>query len=184
MDNILPDLEERMEKAIAALQKEFSGLRTGRASADLLTPVTVEAYGSMMPLNQVSTVSVSGARQITVQVWDAGLTTAVEKAISNSGLGLNPSSEGNIVRINLPELNEERRKELIKVVSKYAENGKVSIRNVRRDGMDIIKKAEKDNAIGEDESHDIGEEIQKLTDKMVAKIDELSSAKEEDIMKV
>ena len=184
IEAILSDLSNRMDGAVNALKTEFSGLSTGRASTDLLNPVVVDAYGSQMPLNQVGTVSISGTRSLSVQVWDAGLADATEKAIREAGLGLNPSSEGNVIRINLPELNEERRKDLIKVARKYAENGRVSIRNVRRDGMDKVKKAEKDNLISEDDVRRYSDEIQKATDAAVKLVDDSLASKESDIMQV
>jgi ribosome recycling factor len=144
----------------------------------------VEAYGAAMPLSQVATVSVSGTRALSISVWDAGLVSATEKGIRDSGLGLNPSSEGNVIRINLPELNEVRRTELVKVARKYAESARVSMRNVRRDGMDAVKKAEKDNEITEDDGRTFSDDIQKIADKMVKDVDDLLGEKESDIMKV
>ena len=181
IEAVISDLSKRMDGAVSALKTEFNGLRTGRASADLLAPVVVDAYGSKMPLNQVGTVSVSDTRSLSISVWDAGLVQATEKAIMESGLGLNPSSEGNTIRINLPELNEESRKDLIKVARKYAENARVSVRNVRRDGMDTIKK---DEALSEDDSRNFGEQVQKVTDTAVKTIDESLASKEADIMQV
>lgn len=181
---VLSDLTTRMDGALSALKHEFNGLRTGRASADLVAPVMVEAYGAPMPLSQVATVSVSGTRSLSISVWDSGLVSATEKAIRDSGLGLNPSTEGNVLRINLPDLNEERRAELVKVARKYAESARVAVRNVRRDGMDAIKKAEKDGDITEDDSHKYADDIQKLADKKVADVDAALASKEEDIMKV
>ena len=174
------DLKRRMQGAIDVLQTEFSGLRTGRASASLLDPVIVDVYGSKMPLNQVGTISVPESRLLSVQVWDAGQTDAVVKAIRDSGLGLNPQPEGNVIRIPIPDLNEERRAELTKVAGKYAEAARVSVRNVRRDGMDEIKK----DGESEDEQKRLSEEVQKLTDEMVAKIDSMLADKEKDIMTV
>jgi ribosome recycling factor len=174
-------LEERMDGALAALKSEFAGLRSGRASAQLLEPVVVTAYGSEMPINQVGNVSVSDARTLTVSVWDKGLVGAVEKGIRNSGLGLNPVTDGQTVRVPLPPMTEERRKELAKMVGKYGESAKVAIRNVRRDGMDDIKNA-KD--VPEDDQKKMQERVQKLTDEKVKKIDELQAAKEEEIMQV
>ncbi|HEY9080701.1 ribosome recycling factor [Magnetovibrio sp.] len=173
-----------MEGAIEVLHKEFSGLRTGRASTSLLDPVTVEAYGQAMPLNQVGTVGVPEPRMLTVQVWDKGMVKAVEKAIMDAGLGLNPQADGQLVRIPIPPLNEERRKELAKVAGKYAEETRVSVRNVRRHGMDELKKLEKDGAISEDELHQYSDEIQKMTDASVAKVDHALAHKEEEIMQV
>lgn len=184
IDAILGDLNSRMDGAINSLKQEFNGLRTGRASGDLLAPVMVDAYGAQMPLAQVATVSVSGTRSLSISVWDAGLVQATEKAIRESGLGLNPSTEGNVLRINLPELNEERREELVKVARKYAESARVSIRNVRRDGMDKIKKAEKDGDITEDDSRKYADDVQKVADKMVKEVDDTLASKESDIMTV
>ena len=183
-DNLMQDLKQRMEGAVTATQREFAGLRTGRANPELLAPIQVDAYGSMMPLNQVGNVSVSGNRGLSVQVWDKSLVAATEKAIRDADLGLNPMSDGDVIRINLPELNEERRKELIKVAKKYAENGRVAVRNVRRDGMDAVKKMQKDGEISTDEERLMGEEIQKLTDLHVKKVDEALDHKEKDIMTV
>lgn len=184
MDALMQDLKQRMEGAVTATGREFAGLRTGRANPELLSPVVVEAYGSPMPLNQVGTVSVSGNRGLAIQVWDKGLVAATEKAIRESDLGLNPMADGDVIRINLPELNEERRKELIKIAKKYAENGRVAVRNVRRDGMDSVKKMQKDGDISTDEERSLGEEIQKLTDLHVKKVDEALEHKEKDIMTV
>jgi len=178
------ELKRRMEGALASLHHEFSGLRTGRASANLLDTVMVDAYGAMMPMNQVGTVSAPEPRLLTVQVWDKSMVKAVEKAIANANLGLNPSADGQLVRVPIPALSEDRRKEMVKVAGKYAEQGKVAIRNVRRDGMDALKADEKDGKISEDEHRKQSEQIQKLTDDYVKKIDELMVAKEKDIMSV
>lgn len=181
MDALLADLKKRMDGAVVALQNEFGGLRAGRVSGDLLNPVMVDAYGSLMPLNQVGSVSVSGTRSLTISVWDKGLVSAVEKAIRESDLGLNPMSDGDVVRINLPELNEERRKELVKVARKYAESARVSIRNVRRDGIDTVKK---DDETSEDDVRRMSDRIQELTDAAVKDVDAALASKEEDIMAV
>jgi len=178
------DLERRMDGAISVLKTELSGLRTGRASANLLDPVMVSAYGSQMPLNQVGTVSVMDARMLSVQVWDQSLVSATDKAIREADLGLNPMVEGNVVRIPIPELNAERRQEMVKVAHKYAEQARIAVRHVRRDGMDKLKRLEKDHEIGKDESHDQGEEIQKMTDRHIASIDELMASKEQEIVQV
>jgi ribosome recycling factor len=178
------DLKRRMDGAVEILQKEYAGLRTGRASASLLDPVMVEAYGNKMPINQVGSVNVPESRLLTVQVWDAGLVKSVEKAIREAGLGLNPQPDGSLVRIPIPDLNEERRVELGKIASKYAEAARVSVRNVRRDGMDALKKAEKDGQMSQDEQKRSADEVQKLTDETIAKIDKMLSDKEKDIMKV
>jgi len=177
-------LTEKMNKALAVLDKEFSGLRTGRASANLLDPVVIEAYGSKMPLSQVGTVSTPDAKTITVQVWDKEMVKTVEKAITDANLGLNPSSDGQLIRMNLPTLSEERRKELVKLAHKYGENTKIALRNIRRDGMDILKKMEKDNEISKDEHHDHADEIQKLTDEFISKIDGTVKSKEEEILTI
>jgi len=180
----LDDLERRMKGAFEVLTQEFGGLRTGRASASLLDPITVDAYGSQMPINQVGTVSVPEARMISVQVWDKGLVGAVDKAIRNSGLGLNPIPDGTLVRIPLPELNEERRVELTKVAGRYAEQARVAVRNVRRDGMDLLKRLEKDGDISQDDHKIYADEIQEMTDRTVAQIDEALATKEKEIMQV
>lgn len=174
------DIERRMTGAVEVLQKEFAGLRTGRASASLLDPVQVEAYGNKMPLNQVGTVSVPEPRLLTVQVWDAGQVKAVEKAIRDAGLGLNPQPDGSTIRIPIPDLNEERRAELTKVAGKYAEAARISVRNVRRDGMDSIKNGDH----SEDEAKRLSDEVQKLTDTYIQKIDTMLADKEKDIMTV
>jgi len=178
------DLKRRMDSAVEVLHKEFGGLRTGRASTSLLDPVTVEAYGQAMPLNQVGTVGVPEPRMLVVQVWDKGMVKAVEKAIMDAGLGLNPQADGQMVRIPIPPLNEERRKELAKVAGKYAEETRIAVRNVRRHGMDELKKLEKDGEISEDEQHQFADEIQKMTDASVSKVDESLAHKEEEIMQV
>ncbi|MBU0800716.1 MAG: ribosome recycling factor [Alphaproteobacteria bacterium] len=178
------DLRRRMEGAYENLVSELSGLRTGRASASMLDPVMVDAYGSSMPLNQCGTVSVPEARLLTVQVWDQSLAKAVEKAIRDAGLGLNPQPDGAIIRVPIPELNTERRTELTKVAGKYAEGARVAVRNVRRDGMDTLKKMEKDGQISEDEQKRHADEVQKLTDKFVGDIDKKLADKEKDIMTV
>ena len=178
------DLTKRMDGAISALKHEFSGLRTGRASVNLLDPVMVEAYGQSMPINQVGTITVPEARMVSVQVWDKGMVGAVDRAIREANLGLNPITEGTVLRIPLPELNEERRKELVKVAHQYAEQAKVAIRHIRRDGMDHLKKAEKDHDIGQDEARGLSERVQKLTDEYIASVDEALSNKETEIMQV
>jgi len=178
------ELDRRMKGAVATLKSEFGGLRTGRASAALLDPVMVEAYGNTVPVNQVGSIATPEARMITVQVWDKGLAKAVDKAIRDAGLGLNPQMDGQLLRIPLPELNQERRKELSKLAAKYAEAARVSVRNVRRDGMDLLKRLEKDKKIGEDEHHTKGDELQKLTDANIKDIDAMLQAKEQEIMQV
>ena len=178
------ELDRRMNGAVATLKSELAGLRTGRASAALLDPVKVEAYGNSVPINQVGSIATPEARMITVQVWDKGLAKAVDKAIRDAGLGLNPQMDGQLLRIPLPELNEERRKELSKLASKYAEAARVSVRNVRRDGMDLLKRLEKDGKIGQDDHHTKGDELQKLTDAHVKDIDTALHTKEQEIMQV
>ena len=177
-------LTEKMHKALEVLNKEFSGLRTGRASANLLDPVIVEAYGSKMPLSQVGTVSTPDAKTITVQVWDKEMVKTVEKAIADANLGLNPSSDGQLIRMNVPPLSEERRKDLAKLANKYAENTKISLRNIRREGMDLLKKMEKDNEISQDEHHNYADEVQKLTDEFIKKVDNTTKTKEEEILTI
>lgn len=180
----LPALKDRMQKSIVSLRDELAGLRTGRASASLLEPVTVEAYGGRMPLNQVATVTVPEARMLSVQVWDRTLAGAVEKAIRNSGLGLNPAAEGTVIRVPLPELNEERRRDLTKVAHNYAEQARVAVRHIRRDGMDLLKKLEKDGDISQDDSRKQGDLVQQATDAAVADIDNVLAVKEQEIMQV
>jgi len=178
------DIKRRMAGASAALKTELSGLRTGRASAHLLDPVMVDAYGAQMPLQQCASVTVPEPRLISVNVWDRSLVKAVEKAIVDSNLGLSPATEGQTIRLRIPELNEERRKELVKVAHKYAENAKVAVRHVRRDAMDLIKKLEKDHAISKDDHDRYSAEVQKATDAGIAEIDHLLSAKEKEILTV
>lgn len=178
------DLKRRMDGALDVLKKEFSGLRTGRASVNLLDTVVVDLYGSKMPLNQVGTVNVVEARMLSVQVWDGSAVKSVEKAIRDSGLGLNPMPDGNNIRIPVPDLNEERRQELVKIAGKIAENARISVRNVRRDGMDNIKKMEKNGDISEDDLKRFSDEIQKLTDEAIKSADGSLVDKEKDIMTV
>ena len=178
------DLKRRMVGAQDVFTKELAGLRTGRASVNLLEPVRVDAYGSPMPLNQVATVGAPEPRLLTVQVWDRSLVKAVDKAIRESNLGLNPMTEGQLIRVPIPALTEDRRKDLIKVAHKYAEQARVSIRNVRRDGMDALKHMEKDGKITEDEHAKRGKQIQSLTDEFIKKVDEMLAAKEKDIVHV
>ena len=178
------DLERRMEGALASLSTEFSGLRTGRASVNLLDAVMVPAYGSTVPLNQVASVTVSDNRMLSVNVWDKTVVGATERAIRDSGLGLNPVTDGQNSRIPIPPLNEERRVELQKVAGKYAEAARVSVRNIRRDGMDTLKKMEKDGDISEDRHRALSDEVQKLTDLYVSKVDDALKAKEAEIMQV
>jgi ribosome recycling factor len=180
----ISDLKRRMQGAVASLKVELGGLRTGRASAAMLEPVQVEAYGSTMPLNQLATVSVPEPRLISVQVWDRSMVHAVEKAIVNSNLGLSPATEGQVLRLRIPELNEERRKDLVKVAHKYAEAGRVAVRHVRRDGLDTLKKLEKSGDLSEDEQTRLAAEVQKATDAVIGEIDQLVAAKEKEILTV
>jgi len=177
------DLERRMSGTMSALRTEFASLRTGRASASILEPVMVDAYGSIMPINQCGTINVPDPRMITVNVWDKGLLGAVEKAIRNSSLGMNPVVDGTILRLPIPELNEERRTDLAKVAGQYAESAKIAVRNVRRDGMDQIKKAKADG-MGEDDQKIWSDEIQSLTDAAITNIDSALETKQAEIMQV
>ena len=178
------DLKRRMEGALTALKHELGGLRTGRAAISMVEPVQVEAYGSHMPLNQVATVSVPEPRMLSVQVWDKSMVKAVETAIVNSNLGLSPATEGQVIRLRIPELNEERRKELVKVAHKYAEAAKVAIRHVRRDGLDVLKKSEKDHQISEDDEKRLSNDVQKATDAAIADVDKALATKEKEILTV
>ncbi len=180
----LDDLMRRMDGAVSVFKTEMAGLRTGRASISILDPLMAEAYGQMTPINQLATISVPEPRMISVQVWDKNNATAVERAIRESDLGLNPVVEGTLLRIPLPELNEERRQELVKVAHKYAEQARVAVRNVRRDGMDHLKKMEKAGNIGQDEQHAHGDDVQELTDGHIADIDAILANKEEEILTV
>jgi len=180
----LADLRKRMEGAFASLHKELSGLRTGRASGSLVEGVMVEVYGNMMPLNQVASISVPEPRMITLQVWDKSATQAVEKAIINANLGLNPSTDGQLIRLPIPDLTEERRREMVKIGSKYLEQSKIAVRNIRRDGMDDIKKGEKDGKLSQDEARAESDKVQKLTDEFIEKMDAAFHSKEQEIIKV
>jgi ribosome recycling factor len=180
----LNELKRKMDASVEALKKEFSGLRAGRASTGMLDPVMVDSYGSMMPLNQVANISAPEARLLTVTVWDRSMISAVEKAIRDSGLGLNPQTEGATIRLPIPAMNEERRKEMVKVASKYAEAAKVAVRNVRREGMDQLKKDEKDKLIAEDQRERSEKDVQKATDDTIAKVDVTLEHKEKEIMEV
>jgi len=180
----IKDIKRRMDGAVESLKKEFSGLRTGRASAGLLDPIKVEAYGQLTPINQIGTVTASDARMISVQVWDHNLAPAVDKAIRNSSLGLNPVMEGPSIRIPIPPLNEERRAELAKTAGAYAEQARVAVRNVRRDGMDGLKRAEKDGEISEDEQKKFADQVQKATDAKISEIDEMLKSKQDEITQV
>jgi ribosome recycling factor len=178
------DIKRRMQGSLAVLKTELSGLRTGRASPHLLDPIQVDAYGSMMPLNQVASVTIPEPRLIAVNVWDKSLVHAVEKAIVNANLGLSPATEGQVLRLRIPELNEDRRKELAKVAHKYAEAAKVAVRHVRRDGLDVVKKLEKDHKVSKDDHDRLSSDIQKATDQSIADIDHMLAAKEKEILTV
>jgi ribosome recycling factor len=180
----LKELERRMRGAIDALKKEFGGLRTGRASIHLLDPVIVNVYGARMPINQVATVSTPDARTISVQVWDRGQVTAVEKAIREANLGLNPVTDGALIRLPIPALNAERRQELVKVAHKYTEHARVAVRNVRREGMELLKKLDKDGQMSQDDHHKSSAKVQELTDKLIKEIDQALAAKEAEIKQV
>ena len=176
------DLQRRMHGAVEALKHDLAGLRTGRAAPSLLEPVTVEVYGAHMPLNQVATISAPEPRMLSVQVWDRSNVSAVEKAIRSAGLGLNPMTDGQNIRLPIPDLTEERRKELAKLASQYAEKARIAVRNVRRDGMDHLKTDEKKHEISEDERKRLETEVQKLTDDVIKEVDEASAAKEKEIL--
>jgi ribosome recycling factor len=180
----LADIKRRMTGASGVLKTELSGLRTGRATPSLVEPITVEAYGSNMPLSQVATVAIPEPRLISIQVWDKSVVSAVEKAIRDSNLGLNPNTEGQVIRLRIPDLNEDRRKELVKVAHKYAEAAKVAIRHVRRDGIDLLKKAQKDGHVSEDETKRHEAEVQKATDAAIAEVDTMLAHKEKEILSV
>lgn len=183
-NSIKADATARMEKTLDTLKNDFGGLRAGRAHASLLDNIMVEAYGNPVPISQVGTISVPDARTLSVSVWDKGVAKSVEKALRESDLGLNPVSDGQLIRIPIPPLSEERRKELVKIAGKYAEQNKVAIRNIRRDALDDVKKLKKDNAISEDDEKRYSNEIQKLTDDSIKKIDDLLAQKEKDILQV
>ena len=180
----LDDYKRRMEGALSALKAEFAGLRTGRASASLLEPIHVEAYGASSPLNQVANINVPEPRMLSVQVWDKGLVVAVEKAIRSSGLGVNPITDGQVIRVPIPPLSTERRAELAKLAGKYAELARVAVRNVRRDGMEHLKRLEKEHVISQDEHKKLADQVQQATDQFVKKVDEATQHKEEEIMQV
>src|SRR6201997_2014361 len=183
-DSLLTDLRRRMDGALEVLRKEFGGLRTGRASASLLEPIMVSAYGNTVPLNQVASINVPEPRLITVQVWDRGVVKAVDKAIRESGLDLNPQTEGQTIRVPIPDLNEERRRNLTRVAAKYAEQARVSVRNVRRDGIEALRRLEKDGEISQDEHRKVEKDIQQLTDDRIKRIDETLAQKDKEILQV
>jgi ribosome recycling factor len=178
------EIKRRMHGAIEALKHDFGGLRTGRAAVSLVDPINVDAYGASMPLNQVATVTVPEPRMLSIQVWDRGLVIAVEKAIRASNLGLNPQTEGQVIRLRMPDLTQDRRKELVKVAHQYAEKARIAVRNVRRDGMDMLKRSEKASEISQDEHKVLADKVQAMTDAHIKKIDEALAAKEKDIMQV
>lgn len=180
----LNDIKRRMAGAVTSLKSDLASLRTGRATSNLLDPIQVEAYGARMPISQVATVSVPEPRLLSVQVWDRSMVAAVEKAIRESDLGLNPQTEGQVLRLRIPELNEQRRKEMVKVGHKYAEEARVAVRHVRRDGLDLLKKLEKDGHMSEDDASRQSEQVQKATDQHVVEIDQALAAKEKEIMHV
>jgi ribosome recycling factor len=183
-DQLLTDLRRRMDGAIEVLRKEFGGLRTGRASASLLEPIIVPAYGNNVPLNQVASINVPEPRLITVQVWDRSVVKAVDKAIRESGLDLNPQTEGQVIRVPIPDLNEERRRNLTRVAAKYAEDARVSVRNVRRDGVEVLRRQEKEGEISQDEHRKLQREVQHLTDEFVKRIDDALAQKDREILQV
>jgi len=183
-DVLLKDLRRRMDGALEVLRKEFGGLRTGRASASLLEPIMVNAYGNTVPLNQVASINVPEPRMITVQVWDRGVVKAVDKAIRESGLDLNPQTEGQTIRVPIPDLNEERRRNLTRVAAKYAEDARVSVRNVRRDGIETLRRLEKESELSQDEHRKQQREVQHLTDEYISRIDEALTQKDGEILQV
>ena len=183
-DPLLTDLRRRMDGALEVLRKEFGGLRTGRASASLLEPIMVNAYGNTIPLNQVASINVPEPRLITVQVWDRGVVKAVDKAIRESGLDLNPQTEGQVIRVPIPDLNEERRRNLTRVAGKYAEDAKVSVRNVRRDGIEVLRRREKEADISQDQQRKLQQDVQHLTDDYIKRIDEALAQKDREILQV
>ena len=183
-DVLLKDLRRRMDGALEVLRKEFGGLRTGRASASLLEPIMVNAYGNTVPLNQVANINVPEPRMITVQVWDRGVVKAVDKAIRESGLDLNPQTEGQTIRVPIPDLNEERRRNLTRVAAKYAEDARVSVRNVRRDGIETLRRLEKESELSQDEHRKQQREVQHLTDEYISRIDESLTQKDREILQV
>jgi ribosome recycling factor len=183
-DTLVNDLRRRMEGAVEVLRKEFAGLRTGRATSSLLEPVTVEAYGNTMPLNQVATVSAPEPRLIVVQVWDRAVVKATDKAIREAGLGLNPQTEGQVIRVPIPDLTEDRRRDLTRVAAKYAEAARIAVRNVRRDGLDGLKRKEKDSEISQDLQRKLQHDIQTLTDQTIKHLDEMLAQKDKEILQV
>ena len=180
----LSDIKRRMQSTVSSLSKDLGSLRTGRATPSLLDPIQVDAYGTSMPMAQVATVSVPEPRLLSISVWDRSMVTSVEKAIRESDLGLNPQTEGQTIRLRIPEMNEQRRKEMVKVAHKYAEEARVAVRHVRRDGLDVLKKQLKDSAIGEDEEKRQAGDVQKATDEAIAEIDGVLGGKEKEIMQV
>ncbi len=184
LNQLKQDLTRRMDGAMETLRREYAGLRTGRANPGLLEPVRVEAYGTEMPITQVGTIGVPEPRMITVQVWDRAMVKAVDKAIREAGLGLNPQTEGQVIRVPIPDLNEERRRELTRVTARYAEQGRVSVRNVRRDGVELLRRREKDADISQDQQRKLQQEVQHLTDDYIKRIDEALAQKDREILQV
>lgn len=180
----IAEVKRRMDGALASLKHDLNGLRTGRASASLLDPLQIDAYGALLPISQVATVSVPEPRLLSVQVWDRGMTGAVEKAIRESNLGLNPQTEGQSIRLRIPEMTQDRRKELVKVAHKYTEAARVAVRHVRRDGMDLLKRIEKDGTVSEDDGKRLSDQVQKATDAAIIEVDKLLAAKEKEILQV
>lgn len=178
------DLKRRMQGAVKSLKEDLASLRTGRASSSLLDPIQVDAYGALLPMSQVATVTVPEPRMLSVQVWDRSMVNAVEKAIRDSNLGLNPQTEGQVIRLRIPELNEQRRKEMVKVAHQYTESAKIAARHVRRDGIELLRKIEKDGAMGKDEVARLTEQVQKVTDQTISDIDAALAHKEKEIMQV
>ncbi|MBV8889938.1 MAG: ribosome recycling factor [Alphaproteobacteria bacterium] len=183
-DELMKDLRRRMDGALEVLRKEFGGLRTGRASVSLLEPVMVTAYGGTMPLNQLANVNVPEPRMITVQVWDRAMVKAIDKAIRESGLGLNPQTEGQVIRVPIPDLNQERRRELTRVAAKYAEQARVSVRNIRRDGIEALRRSEKEGDLSQDQGRKLQHEVQQLTDDHIKRIDDTLAQKDKEILQV
>ena len=183
-DELIKDLQRRMDGAVDVLRKEFGGLRTGRASASLLEPVSVMAYGGTVPLSQVASINVPEPRMISVQVWDRSVVKAVDKAIREAGLGLNPQTEGQVIRVPIPELNQERRRELTRVAAKYAEDARIAVRHVRRDGIETLRRLEKDGDISQDEHRKLQNEVQHVTDDHIKRIDETLAQKDKEILQV
>lgn len=183
-DSVKRNLREKMDKVLLSFQSDLKSIRTGRASPNLLDTINVEAYGNFVPLSQVGAVSVQDSQLLAVQVWDSGLVKSIEKAINNSKLGLTAAADGNLIRVPIPPLSEERRRDMVKMLSQYSEQSKIALRNIRRDGMDSIKKMEKDSEISKDDARRFSDEVQKITDEFSKKVDELFADREKEIMKI